>query len=32
MFDEILYKILDKISTFIEKVKKVVNDRKKKYK
>ena len=32
MFDEILYKILNKISTFIEKVKKVVNDKKKKHK
>ena len=32
MFDEILYKILDRISTFIEKVKKVINDKKKKYK
>ena len=32
MFDEILYKILDRISTFMEKVKKVINDKKKKYK
>jgi hypothetical protein len=32
MFDEILYKILDSFSTFIEKVKKVINDKKKKYK
>jgi len=32
MFDEILYKILDRFSTFIEKVKKVINDKKKKYK
>jgi len=32
MFDEILYKILDRISTFIEKVKKVINDKKKRYK
>ena len=32
MFDEILYKILDRISTFTEKVKKVINDKKKRYK
>ena len=32
MFDEILYKFLDRISTFMGKVKKAINDRRKKYK
>ena len=32
MFDEIFYKTLDSFSTFIGKVKKVINDKKKRYK
>jgi hypothetical protein len=32
MFDKILYKILEKISAYIEKVEKFVNDKKKKHK
>ena len=32
MFDEILYKILNRFFTFIEKVKEVINGKKKKHK
>ena len=32
MFDEIIYKLLDKIFSLLEKVKKFVNGRNKKYK